>query len=110
MIIFCDKNTGNPIGAVFGRVHSDTDLKIKIGDPNNTIKIVINWKMYRYYDQNGKEISKEQADKLLKEKKIINADFIPDHSQRKLLELFDRKPSEVYNYRYNQQTSLFERK
>ena len=43
MIVFYEKTTGKIIGNIEGRVHGEDHLKMWIGDPDKTSRIVCNW-------------------------------------------------------------------
>ena len=44
MIIFYEKESGNIIGTIEGRVHGDTHLNQWIGDKNNTLRLIVKWR------------------------------------------------------------------
>lgn len=77
MIIFYDKESGRIIGAIEGRVHSQEQLAMWVGDPDKTERIVCHWK--------------PKADG--------SGDFEPDHEQRDLFLKFDEEPMRIYEYR-----------
>lgn len=43
MIIFYEKATGNIKGTIDGRIHPNDHLKMWIGDPAETARLVIEW-------------------------------------------------------------------
>lgn len=45
MILFKDKSTGQIIGKIDGRVHSEAQLKMWIGDPETTERVIIDWEV-----------------------------------------------------------------
>lgn len=97
MIIFYNKTTGKINGTVNGRVHPKEHLKMWTGERDNTKRIVVNWKPYQYFDEKGKKVDKSKLEK----GKNYNADFEPDHPQKKLFIDLDKKPSDIHNYRVN---------
>lgn len=77
MIIFYDQESGRIVGAIEGRIHSQEQLAMWIGDPEKTGRIVCNWK--------------PKADG--------SGDFEPDHEQKELFLKFDEEPMSIYAYR-----------
>lgn len=100
MIIFYNKDTGQIIGTIDGRIHSEEQLKMWIGDKNETERIVVNWKPYQFFDEKGKKIDKSKLEK----DKTYNADFEPDHSQKSIMIELDKKPSDIYSYKIDLKT------
>jgi len=82
MIIFFEKSTGKIKGTIEGRIHSDQDMNMWIGDKDKTDRIVVNWK---------KDKSR----------------YIPslkDNGQKKIFEEIDKDTSLVYKFKVNTKT------
>lgn len=108
MIIFYKKATGQIVGTVDGRVHTEDELKIRIGKPEETAFIVINWKPVRWFDKNGLEVGQLDKDEN-GSLKAAAADFAPDHKQAELVKSFERNPktnkkANVYHYKVDIKT------
>lgn len=43
MILFYDKDTGNIVGTIDGRVHNESHLNMWVGDEANTKRLIFNW-------------------------------------------------------------------
>lgn len=91
MIVFFTQK-GEIKGIIEGRIHDENHLKIGITDGEELQKLVIQWIPIRFYSEQGKVLPKGHP-------KIYTADFEPDHEQKDLIILFEKNPSEVYNYR-----------
>lgn len=96
MIIFYDKQTGKIEGTIEGRVTTEDQLKMWIGDQNETDRIVINWKPVKFYDKNGQETTTKDL--------IFTADFEPDHPQKDLFIEIDKDKSKILNYKIDLET------
>jgi len=103
MIIFFNKKTGDIVGAIEGRIHSQEHFNMWVGGKNETDRIVVNWKPVKWYNQKGEIVSKDSPD-------VFTADFEPEHSQKDLFILFDEKPVEVYNYKVDLKTKQLVKK
>ena len=100
MILFFNKKTGEIIGTVSGRIHSEEHLKMWIGDKDKTERIIVNWKPYQYFDEKGKKVEKSK----LKKDKTYNVDFEPDCLQKEIFIELDKKPSDIYKYKVDIKT------
>ena len=125
MILFYNKKTGKIEGTIQGRFHSLEHLKMWVGSRQENKRIVVTWKPIRFVDDKGNSIKdgdgKEiktavQLQKLLKfhgkekEKVLYNAEFEPDHPQKKIMEVIDESPRELKKYKVNVKTKLLELK
>lgn len=114
MIIYYKKPTGEIVGTVDGRIHTEEQLKIWIGDPQETDRIIINWKPIKWFDKDGNEV--DQFDKDEKGiPKAFTADFEPDHGQAELVMSFDRnqqtnKKENIYHYKIDIKTKAIIKK
>lgn len=58
MIIFYLKDTGEIIGTVGGRIHQPEELKMWMGDPQQTERIIIEWKSTAWgKDDEGRKVA-----------------------------------------------------
>ena len=78
MIIFYDRNTGEIVGVIHGRVHPEPELNMWIGDKATTNRIVCQWKHDRYEDARGEIISRDRARRLRKVGRKAIAIWEPD--------------------------------
>ena len=85
MIIFYQKSTGVITGVIEGRIHNEYQLKMCIGDSNETEKIVCQW---------------------IK----LDGKYQPDNEPKDIFIELDAKPVSVYNYVVNTKTKLLENK
>jgi hypothetical protein len=79
MIIFYNKNSGDIIATIDGRIHSRDELNMTIGDPRerrDIERIVVQWRM-----------------------QASSAQFEPDHEQKDLMIHLDKTPSDIYKYK-----------
>lgn len=111
MILFYDKKTGEIVGTIGGRVHTPEEMKMWIGDPQETDRVVVEWK------QTGKEKirtldSEEFVDtgvvdqdgySIYKKKKIRREipvkEFVPDHEQSNIFLEVEKDYGKIYNYK-----------
>lgn len=93
MIVFFNKTTGNIEGTIDGRVHTDDQLKMWIGDPAETDRLVINWEPVRYFNKAGELLDFEAP---MDER--YTADYEPQHLQKELWVLFDSHPRLLKDY------------
>lgn len=84
MIIFYDKNTGRIVGSIAGRVNSADEMKMWVGDPKTTERVVITWKPV-----------KEHRDLM---GRIFKVDFEPDHSQKEIMGEIEKNGLAIYDY------------
>lgn len=103
MIIFYKKQTGEIVGTIDGRIHSEEHLNMWIGDKNETDRIIVNWKPVRWYNQKGEVVDKNSPD-------VFTADFEPDHQQKDLYILLDKNPIKVYDYKVDTTSKLLVKK
>lgn len=103
MIIFYNKNTGQIIGTIEGRIHSDEQLKIWIGDKSETERIVVNWRPVKWYNSKGEKVSKDSPD-------VFTADFEPDCPQKDIFIEIDKNPIKVYDYKVDINSRLLVKK
>lgn len=82
MIIFFDKNSGNIVGTIDGRIHSENHLRMWIGDKDKTDRIVVNWKK----DKTGV--------------------YQPTHLQKDLMIEVDKKVVKLSDYRVGKDKKL----
>ena len=82
MITFYDKTSGNIIGTIEGRIHSEDQLKMWIGDKEKTERIIVNWK------------------------KISKHEFTPDcdDEQKTIYIELDKNPSAIFKYKVDTKT------
>lgn len=58
MIIFYKKQTGEIVGIIEGRIHSEQHLKMWVGSKEENDRIVCNWEVIKKYkDEKGRDIS-----------------------------------------------------
>lgn len=116
MIIFTNKNTGEIVGTIDGRVHSEAQLKMWIGDKDKTERHIIEFKKIKEkevieeveeFEQagiKGKEPIYKKVIKKVKRKKPI---WGINHSQKDLFDkIFERK-DKLWNYKFNSKTKKF---
>lgn len=90
MIIFYKKITGNIVGTIDGRIHSEEHLKMWIGKKEETDRLIVQWKPIKdYKDEKGN---------------LIAQDFAPNHKQADIFIELDKNPSEVYKYKVDLKT------
>jgi len=97
MIIFYNKNTGQIVGTILGRIHNKDELKMWIGDKNETLRLIVNWKPYKWFNKEGEEVPKDAPD-------VFTAKFKPDHPQAKLFEQLEKNPTKIYEYKIDLKT------
>lgn len=106
MIIFYQKSDGKIIGTIEGYIHNEDQLKMWIGNKNETDRLIVTWKPYQWIDKEGNIIPKDCLDvcdengNLL----VIGARFKPDHKQKDLMVTLIKKPSEIFKYKVNSLT------
>lgn len=93
MIIFYNKKTGDIVGTIDGRVHSEAHLKMWAGDKKETERLVVQWKPV-------KERIKVKSEKI----------FEPDHKQKDLFSRIDRRQEKISNYRIDLKSKKLVRK
>lgn len=99
MIIFYDKITGKIEGTIDGRVHTEDHLKMWVGDPDKTDRLIVNWKAVKFYDAEGGEVAENDPKK-------FTADFEPEHEQKELFIDIDQRKSRINDYKVDIQTKL----
>ena len=114
MIIFYNKKIGNIVGTIDGRVHNEDHLKVWIGTKEENDRIIVQWEpinkrivITEKVIDDGGETDKEGywQPKFKKVKqKVQITDSAPNHPQKDIFELLDKKPSEIHNYKVNLQT------
>ena len=115
MIVFYNKQTGDIVGTINGRVHPPQELKMWVGSKEENGRIVVEWKptgeefevesnKEQYVrigvNENGQDILKREVIPV-KVKKRKNE---PQHDQKDIFELFDKKSMEAYKYKVDTQT------
>jgi len=85
MIIFYNKQTGNIIGTIDGRVHTEEQLNMWIGDKNETDRVVIDWKPTKYLDENNNEIAEKKFRELRGKRKGVRAVWEPQYENPLLI-------------------------
>lgn len=103
MIIFYNKQTGNIVGTIDGRIHNEDHLKMWIGEAKETERIICNWKAVKYFNKDGKKVTQGSTE-------TPAADFEPEHSQKQLFIDLDKKPSLIYDYRVDLKTKRLVKK
>ena len=94
MIIFYNKKTGSITGTIDGRIHTDQQLSVSIGNKDETDKIICQWIV-------TKEWKEETEEGMINRKK-----YEPDHPQKKLFMELDKKSSDIYKYKLDLKTKL----
>lgn len=85
MIIFYNKQTGNIVGKIDGRIHTADHLRMWYGTEEENDRIVCNWiKVRDILDEAGN---------------VIASDFEPDHPQKQLFADLDANPKLLKEYR-----------
>ena len=97
MIIFYNKQTGEIIGTIEGRIHSEEHLKMWIGDRETTERVIVQWEPSQYFDQKGNKVEKTKLEK----NKTYNAEFEPKHPQKELFLEIDKNPSLLSQYKFD---------
>lgn len=103
MILFKDKETGQIIGRIDGRVHSEAHLKMWMGDRDKTERIIIEWKPVKHIDEKGKEVKRKDIQKLRKQNKRVRTIWEPDFAQKDLiLDIENRKTkTHMRDFKFN---------
>lgn len=118
MILFYDKNTGDIVGTIEGRIHDDKQLEAWIGEPSQIGRIVCQWQPVmvvvqiegRSFDASWKSwtewLEKEQSKPVAQQRsyKVRHVIHEPQHSQKELFTQLDRNPTGIYDYRIDPQT------
>ncbi len=99
MIIFYNKKTGNIVGTIDGRIHTENHFKMWVGNPKEIERIIINWKPAKWFDKEGKLCNKDDPN-------AFTADFEPDHLQKELFVEMDKDTSKIYDYKVDTKTKL----
>lgn len=97
MIFFYDLTTRNITGFIGGRVNTESDKNMFVGDPATTGKLVIEWQAVKFYDKNGNSVSIDDPNR-------HSADFELLHEQKDLLMQFENDPMLVHQYRIENDT------
>lgn len=110
MIIFYNKKTGNIVGSIDGRKHSEDQLKMWVGDKKENGRIVCSW------ERTGEERTYEREEERLVETPLVDADglpmfkklvvitketkrdYEPDHEQKDIFNSLDRKETKLSDY------------
>lgn len=74
MIVFYNRNTGNIIGTIDGRVHTKEQLGMWIGDKSETKRLVVEWVQ-------------------------VGEEFEPDSEDKKIFEDFENHSQSPFNYK-----------
>lgn len=98
MIIFYNKKSGEIVGTLSGRIHSEKHLNMWIGDESENGRIICNWKPTRFYKKDGSIIPAGSK------AKPYSADFAPDHPQQDIFSKLEKSPTEYLNYKINLKT------
>lgn len=91
MIIFFDKTTGIITGTVIGRIHTEDQKKMVIGEIDKTDKIIVDWIPFKWYREDGVEVPENDPT-------IYTADYKPDSEQPDIFIELDKDPSKVNEY------------
>lgn len=104
MILFYNKQTGNIIGTIDGRIHSEDHLKMWVGKKEETERIICQWKPVKWFDKNGKEVDKDATDPKTSQKLAVSVDYEPDSEQKDVFYQLDQKPSSISEYKVDLKT------
>jgi len=108
MIIGYNKNTGIINGVIYGRIHREDELKMKIGGKDDEM-IIVQWKPVRWYDIDGNMINGDEVDE--KGRKIAyTEDWEPDYEQKELFIMLDEHPDKIYEYKVDLKTKQLVKK
>lgn len=139
MILFYNKDTGEIIGTIDGRIHSQAHLNMWIGDRDKTERLVVSWKVVKkeeveeeismkapvtkedidekkgtYKDYVGFDYSWDKEPvpyKLVKRKrKRMRSVWKPDFWQTDLMEDIERGRKRLSDYRFNLKTKRLEKR
>ena len=84
MIIFYDNKTGEIIGTIEGRIHTEDHLKMWIGEKDKTGRLVCNWIVVKEYkDKSGV---------------IISSDYEPENN-KEIIYSIDKAKSNIRDYK-----------
>jgi hypothetical protein len=101
MIIFTDKITGEVIGTIDGRTHSEQHLKMWIGEKDKTVRTVIEWKPVKFVDEKNKEVKKDKVRELRLKGKRVRAIWEPQHTDKEIFKKIDRRELKIQDYKLN---------
>lgn len=101
MIIFYNKQTGDIVGTIEGRIHSLEQLKMWIGEKDAGDRIIVQWTPVRFLDSFGQETTREKA---------VRTIWEPDTAQKELFTELDRNPSLIHEYRVDPDSELLVKK
>lgn len=104
MILFKNKITGEIIGKIDGRKHSEAQLRMTMGDPETTEKIVIDWEVVKYVDDKGKTVQKADIPRYQKEKRLVRAIREPNHADKKTFMAIERGELKIRDFKFNNKT------
>lgn len=133
MIYFYDKETGKIVGTISGRVHSEAQLKMWIGDRDKTERVIVPWKVekkeeierevnvkapitdkdivdkkkgiYKNYVKIDYGWDEPQPYKIVKKKKkMMKNIWKPNDQQADLFEDFDRRRKRIRDYKFDLKT------
>lgn len=120
MIIFFLKKTGEIIGTIDGRIHTEAQLKMWIGNRDDTDRLIVEYKKVNertevyeepifeeFIDEDGFTESHQVGKK---KKKRIVFDFEPEHKQKDLFSLLDKQTTKIYEYKVDLKTKDLIRK
>ena len=112
MIIFYEKGTGRIVGTIDGRIHSESHLKMWVGDKEKVARIVIQWKPSVWHDKDGFIIPNDCLTACYEDGSPVatNADFEADHPQTSLCKKLEKGSLSVYAYKIDLKTKKIVKK
>lgn len=117
MIIFYDKQTGNVLGTIDGRIHSESQLKMWIGDKETTDRLIVQFEPVnerveivtepRYQEVVDEDGFIQSVQTGVIKRKVSAFDFEPDcqdESQKKIFKDLDRKNRKISEFKVDTKT------
>ena len=116
MIIFFFLLTGVIAGTIDGRVHTDAQLKMWIGDKHTNERIVIPWTKIidsekeieaERMQEAGKDMQGNMLFRKVKIKeKVYQSHFEPEHTQKELIIALDKGKESILDYAIDVKTKM----
>lgn len=103
MIIFYEKDSGVVLGTIGGRIASDPEKTMWLGEEGKVERIIIDWIPTAWYNKDGQVVDENDPS-------IFTADFIPDHPQKELFKNIDKGVENIYDYKVDLKTGEFVKK
>ncbi len=115
MIVFYNKKTGQIVGTISGRVHSEAQMKMWVGDRKENKRVIFQWEPIKKIpveqevnqfvklgvdEKTGKDVFQQVKKKIIKHKTVWGV----KHKQKDLLERIAKRKDKFRNYKISLKT------